>query len=451
MEKTTILIIEDDESQRRVLEYNLRKVGYAVLTASDGEAGLSLLRKNPIDVVLTDVRMPGMDGFQVLEKVKEIDSEIIVIIVTAFGTIEKAVAAMKKGAFDYITKPFNREELLLVVERGLKIKRLERENNSLREELVDKFSLNNVVGTSSRMKDVFKIVHRVAKTESTVLILGESGTGKELIAKAIHYNSERFAKPMITVNCTAIPDHLLESELFGHKKGSFTGAIRDKIGKFEQANGGSLFLDEIGELKIDLQAKILRGLQEKEIDKIGENHPIKVNVRVIAATNCDLFKAVKEGKFREDLYYRLSVIPVQIPPLRERKEDIPLLIDYFMRKFGAPREVRLDSLALKALGNYAWPGNVRELENTIERVLILRKHDIITLEDLPANVSVARGSNRDSIINLPDEGVSLRGLEREVIVQALERCQWNQTKTALFLRIPRHILLYRMDKYNISR
>lgn len=451
MDKTTILVIEDDDSQRRVLEYNLKKVGHSVLSASTGETGLALFRKNAIDLVLTDLRMPGMDGMELLERIKEFDSEAMVIIVTAYGTIEKAVTAMKKGAFDYITKPFNREELFLVIERGLKVKRLEKENVSLREELVDKFKLDNIIGGSSKMKEIFKIVHRVARTESTVLILGESGTGKELIARAIHYNSERCTKPLVTVNCTAIPDNLLESELFGHRKGSFTGAIRDKMGKFEQADKGTIFLDEIGELKIDLQSKILRVLQEREIDKIGENHPTRVNVRVIAATNRDLFKDVKEGKFREDLYYRLSVIPIQMPPLRERKEDIPPLIDYFFHKFAAPKEVRFDSLAMKTLVNYQWPGNVRELENAVERTLILRKHDALSLEDLPSNIRVFPGKSNDSIIRLPDEGASLNELEREIIVQALEKCQWNQTKAALFLQIPRHILLYRMDKYKIAK
>ena len=449
--KRKILVIDDDTSLRRVLEYNLQEEGYEVQTAPSGEEGLYLFGLSRPDLVITDMNMPGMDGLMVLRSVKEISAGTLVLIITAFGTVDIAVEAMKAGAYDYITKPFNREELKLTVKKALQFVGLTEENRRMKDELADKADVRTIIGTSKEMEKVFDIVRKVADTEASVLITGESGTGKELVARSIHAKSSRRNAPFIAINCAAIPRDLLESELFGHVKGSFTGAVKDKTGKFLLADGGTLFLDEVGDLPVELQPKLLRALQEKVIEPVGGIRPHKLDVRVVAATNLDIDKAISDGRFREDLYYRLSVIPIDLPALRERRDDIPHLIRYFCKKHGSA-QVAFDKDALEVMVRYGWPGNVRELENSVERLLIMRNTDTIVLGDLPdkirgANaISVTTGS---AVLNLPDEGYSLEQLEREVVVMALERNHWNQTAAARFLKIPRHTLIYRIAKYDI--
>ncbi|MBJ6802415.1 sigma-54-dependent transcriptional regulator [Geomonas propionica] len=445
-----ILIIDDDSSLRRVLEYNLQQEGYDVYTAADGAAGLQLFEEKSPQLVITDLKMPGMTGFEVLSSVKERAPSTVVIVLTAFGAIDTAVEAMKLGAFHYLTKPFNREELKVTVLKGLQLQGLSEENRLLKEELSGRSEFKSIVGTSRAMEGVFSVVRKVADTEATVLITGESGTGKELVARAIHSGSSRRAAPFIAVNCAAIPRDLLESELFGHVKGAFTGAIRDKEGKFQLADGGTIFLDEVGDLPIELQPKLLRVLQERVVEPVGGTSLQKIDLRVVAATNADLERWIAEGKFREDLYYRLSVIPIQLPPLRERVEDVPLLIRYFCTKFGA-EGVSFTKEALARLKEYAWPGNVRELENTVERLLIMREGDLVGVDELPAKISAAAPPPEGGVLRLPAAGYSLEQLEMEVVLEALNRCDWNQTAAARFLRIPRHTLIYRMEKYNISQ
>lgn len=446
--KANILIIDDDTSLRRVLEYNLQEEGYDVQAAASGEEGLYLFGQSQPDLVMTDMKMSGMDGLMLLKSIKERSPETLVIIITAFGTVDVAVAAMKAGAYDYITKPFNRDALRLTVKKALQFSGLTEENKRLKSELSDKADFRTIVGSSKEMGKVFDVIRKVADTEASVLITGESGTGKELVARSIHANSSRKNAPFVAINCAAIPRDLLESELFGHVKGAFTGAVKDKIGKFQVAEGGTLFLDEVGELPIELQPKLLRALQEKEIEPVGGTKVQKLDVRVVSATNLDVDKAIANGTFREDLYYRLSVIPVHLPPLRERREDIPLLIKYFCAKHGSDK-ITFDKDAFNTLVIYPWPGNVRELENTVERLLIMRNRDVISIDELPEKllVNVPSGS---AIIKLPDEGYSLEQLEREIVVEALERNGWNQTAAARFLRIPRHTLIYRIEKYGIT-
>ncbi len=443
-----VLVIDDDISFRRVLEYNLQEEGYEVITATGGDEGLRLFDEHGPDLVITDMKMPGMDGLQVLKGIKERSPETLVIIITAFGAVDAAVEAMKLGAYDYITKPFNRDELKLVVRKALQLSTLVEENRQLRTELADRTDFRNMVGISKGMEKVFEMVRKVADTEATVLITGESGTGKELVAKAIHTLSSRRGAPFVAINCAAIPRDLLESELFGHVKGAFTGAVRDKRGKFQLATGGTLFLDEVGELPTDLQPKLLRALQERVVEPVGGEAPEKIDVRIVAATNMELEEEISAGKFREDLYYRLAVIPIHLPPLRSRKEDIPLLLRHFAAKHGCAN-VTFSAEILESLANYTWPGNVRELENTVERLLIMRNNDTIPLDDLPEKILVGGKAGDRRIINLPEEGYSLEKLEREIVVEALERNNWNQTSAARFLRIPRHVLIYRMEKYGI--
>ena len=446
----TILIIDDDISLRRVLEYNLQEEGYDVVTAASGAEGLELFERHRPALVITDLKMPGMSGFQVLAAIKERSPETLVMVITAFGAVETAVEAMRLGAYDYVTKPFNRDELKLIVKKALQLRGLAEENQRLREELTDRAEFHNIVGISRGMEQVFQVVRKVADTEATVLISGESGTGKELVARAIHSLSGRRDCPFVAINCAAIPRDLLESELFGHVKGSFTGAIRDKEGKFELADGGTIFLDEVGELPLELQPKLLRVLQERVVEPVGGITQRKLDVRVVAATNVDVEKAIAAGTFREDLYYRLSVIPVHLPPLRQRREDIPLLVRHFSAKHGGEAVV-FPPETMVVLQEYQWPGNVRELENTVERLLIMRSSDTIDVTELPAKVREGKRPGQVCrVVNLPDEGYSLEQLEREIVVEALERNDWNQTAAARFLRIPRHTLIYRIEKYNIQ-
>ena len=447
--KQKILLIDDDNSLRRVLEYNLQEEGYEVQATSSGEEGLYLFGKSQPNLVITDMKMSGMDGLMVLKSIKERSPETLVIIITAFGAVDIAVEAMKAGAYDYVTKPFNRDELKLTVRKALHYNGLAEENRRLKSELSDKADFRTIIGSSSEMEKVFAVIRKVADTEASVLITGESGTGKELVARSIHTNSSRRNAPFVAINCAAIPRELLESELFGHVKGAFTGAVRDKTGKFQLADGGTLFLDEVGELPLELQPKLLRALQEKEVEPVGSTKTQKLDVRVVSATNLDIDKAIPAGTFREDLYYRLAVIPLHLPPLRERRKDIPLLISYFCTKHNSEK-VAFEQHALEAMFNYSWPGNVRELENTVERLLIMRNGERIIFDDLPEKIL---GENQRRTgrcpVKLPDEGYSLEQLEREVVVEALERNHWNQAAAARFLRIPRHTLIYRLEKYEI--
>ena len=444
----SILIIDDDDSLRRVTEYTLQQAGYQTLTAVDGHAGLELFQRELPPVVITDIQMPGLSGYQVLQQIKAQRPETLVIIITAFGTVEKAVEAMRQGAYDYLTKPFSREELRLVVEKALSFADLRQENRRLRQKLAGREEAPPIIGRSEAMQQVFELVRRVAPSEATVLIGGESGTGKELIARAIHQGSERRNGPFVAVNCAAIPADLLESELFGHLKGAFTGAVKDRKGKFELADGGTLLLDEVGELPLELQPKLLRALQQREIEPVG-GLPRKIDVRVIAATNRDLEAEMAIGGFREDLYYRLAVIPIHLPALRQRRDDIPLLVKHFLGRQGA--DVSLSPEALQALTEYDWPGNVRELENNLERLLVLRRGPVIDLDELPPKLAQPRQRAVCGVLNLPDEGYPLEELEREAVQEALRRCNGNQTQAAAFLRIPRHTLIYRMEKYRIGK
>ena len=447
--KAKILLIDDDTSLRRVLEYNLQEEGYEVQAAASGEEGLRLFEQLRPDLVVTDMKMTGIDGLQVLNSIKESSPDTLVIIITAFGTVDVAVEAMKAGAFDYITKPFNREALKLTVKKALQFSGMAEENKRLKDALRDKADFRSIVGSSLEMERVFTMVRKVADTEASVFITGESGTGKELIARSIHAKSSRRNGPFVAINCSAIPRDLLESELFGHTKGAFTGAIKQKSGKFQLADGGTIFLDEVGELLLELQPKLLRVLQEKEVEPLGGTKPEKLDVRVISATSLNMEKAIADGTFREDLYYRLSVIPIHMPPLRERRKDIPLLIKYFSAKHGSDK-ISFDKEALEALSMFSWPGNVRELENTVERLLIMRSSDVIRFCDLPDKFR-EKSTRKNGVVRLPDEGYSLEQLEREIVIEALERNAWNQAAAARFLRIPRHTLIYRIEKYNIEQ
>ena len=450
----TVLLIDDDESLRRVVEYNLHEEGYGVLTAVDGAAGWRMFQAEAVDLVLTDVRMPEMDGVEVLTRIKAMQPDVPVIMLTAHGTIDSAVEAMKLGAFDYLTKPFNREQLKAAVRKAFEVAALTTENRYLRQVVADRFSFANMIAGSRAMRAVTETAGRVALSDTSVLLEGESGTGKELLAKAIHFHSSRARAPFVTINCGAIPEQLLESELFGHRRGSFTGAVSDKRGKFEAADRGTIFLDEIGELPMLLQVKILRVLQEREVDKVGETRPIKVDVRVIAATNRDLEKMVADGTFRDDLYYRLAVVSIRMPPLRERADDIPFLVDHFLSKhaerLGRERPTA-ERGVYSAFNLYAWPGNIRELENVIERALVLDQDGVLGLDDLPERLRTREHRVANLRMELPDEGISLEDVERELLLAALHKHDWNQTRAAAFLNITRSTLLYRMQKFGLEK
>jgi two-component system NtrC family response regulator len=451
-----ILVADDDASLRRVLEYNLSREGYTVLTAASGEAALALLDAERVDLLLTDIKMPGMDGMDLLRRVRQSSPETQVIVITAFGTIEMAVEAMKAGAFEYVTKPFNRDELALVVRKALRLRHLERDNARLRREVERKYGFDNIVGDSPSIQRVFRLIEKVADSDAPILITGESGTGKELVAKALHYRSGRAEKPFVAVNCAAIPRELLESELFGHKKGAFTGAVRDKKGRFEEAGAGTLLLDEVAELPVELQAKLLRALQEREFTPVGASGVIRFEARVIAATNRDLEGEVAGGRFREDLYYRLAVVPIHLPSLRERPEDVPLLVAHFLKARGGGRKVSVSPEAMAALQRHPWKGNVRELENAVERLLVLGDSDVIRLEDLPEKIRAPRATEAGEpaggfSFTFPEEGVSLEEAEKALILEALRRSGWNQSRAAQLLKVPRHLLLYRMEKYALPR
>jgi DNA-binding NtrC family response regulator len=449
-----VLVVDDEESLRRVTQLKLHQAGYEASTAADGLAAMELLAHSPQDLVITDMKMPGMSGIELLRRVKEEYPAIIVIVVTAFGTIESAVEAMRLGAYDYLIKPINSDALKMVVSRALEHHRLREEVQSLRAAIDRKFGFESITGRSESLLATLDNAARAAQSDSTVLVQGETGTGKELLAKAIHFNSRRRDKPFVVINCGAIPKDLLESELFGHVKGAFTGAVANKTGKVEMANGGTLFLDEIGEMPPELQVKLLRTIQQREIEKVGAPAPMKVDVRIIAATHRDLRAMVEDAAFREDLYYRLAVIPLILPPLRERTGDIPELVALFFRKFKeqmARPELKLHSSLLPYFTGYRWPGNVRELENVIERLVVLARGDEITVEDLPEFLRREKPVLEAIQLDLPPEGISLESVERELVFRALRKANWNQTKAAEYLDITRKQLIYRMDKFGFRR
>lgn len=452
MTQGPILIVDDDPGQRKIVEFWLQEAGYTVVTATDGINGLKTFQQHSPSLVITDMRMPHMSGLDLMAKIKVINDDVPVILVTAFGTVSDAVDAMRLGAADYILKPINADELKLNVRRIFERQQLVDENRYLRDFVGTEFQFTNLIGNSRKMRDVFAVAGQVARRDSTVLITGESGTGKELLAKAIHQNSLRAGKPFIAVNCGALPETLVESELFGHTKGAFTGAAGDRAGKFEAANEGTIFLDEVGELPLNVQVKLLRVLQEREVDKLGSSHPVKVNVRIIAATNRDLKAQLEDGDLREDLYYRLSVITVELPPLRERREDIPALIAHFLKRFAErynTGRLTLADDALELLQRYNWPGNIRELENVIERLSVLATGNAIGAADLPAEVRTSRSRIASIGLKLPEEGISLEEVEKEILVQALERHHWNQTRASRYLNISRKTLIYRMEKFGL--
>jgi two-component system NtrC family response regulator len=440
-------VVEDDDSQRRIIEYNLRQKGYAPAAVDSAEKALTILARTDFYLVISDIKLPGMDGIELMKRIRELKPEMPIVFITAFGTIEMAVAAMKLGAFDYITKPFDRDEFLLTIEKALEFRRLKDENIRLRSQLESHDIFADIIGVSPAMQEIFNTVRKVASSDATILITGESGTGKELIARAIHRASDRANRPMVTVNCAAIPKDLLESELFGHVTGAFTGAVKDKMGKFVLANGSTIFLDEIGDLPTDLQAKLLRILQERRVEPVGSNDSIAIDIRVIAATNHDLQSKVRSGSFREDLFYRLNVIPIHIPPLRERLDDIPHLIRYFLAKFSPNAEISIDRKALECLGHHSWPGNIRELENILKRVMIFKNGNAIKMEDLPAEI--ANGRQSSGSLDKSSFQSALIESEINLITDALKVCGWNQSRAANRLGIPRHVLIYRMRKYNI--
>jgi Nif-specific regulatory protein len=452
--KFQVLIVDDEQIQREMLEGFLTKEGYGAGTAGDGAGALDRFKRASFDLVLTDFRMPGMDGIQLLKELKRLNPEAVVVLLTAFGTVETAVRAMKEGAYDYLNKPIDLDELLLLIQRVEKEVGLSRENRDLKEQLREKFKVDFIISASRRMEEALNLVKRAAPSAATVLILGESGTGKELVARAIHYASPRADKPLIKVNCAALPENLLESELFGHEKGAFTGAVARRIGRFEQADQGTIFLDEIGDLSPSLQSKLLRVLQEREFERVGSGQTLKVDVRVIAATNRNLEEAIRQGTFREDLYYRLNVVTLALPPLRERKEDIPPLIEHFLKKYSRENRKAVVSLSKEArdlLMNYHYPGNIRELENIFERAVVLSRGDTITSQDLPLNL---RESKAEDLMKDAARGRSLpetlEEIERLRITQALEKTHGVQTQAAEDLGISERVLRYKIKKYKIA-
>lgn len=447
-----ILVIDDEEHMCWALEKGLRQEGYQVLTATRSKQGLELLRKEIPSLVILDLKMPEMDGLEVLVKAKDLMPKLPVIMITAHGTIDTAIEAMKLGAADYITKPFDLDELKLVVRQALMVSRLQEEVTFLRSELSKKYG--RIVGNSQAIQDVCTLVEKVADSNATVLITGESGTGKEVTALSIHQLSSRRDKPFVPINCAALPESLLESELFGHEKGAFTGAVARKLGRFELANHGTLFLDEITEMPLSMQVKLLQVLQEKQFERVGGTESIKVDVRVIAATNRDPMECIRKGTFREDLYYRLNVLPIHLPPLRERAEDIPLLVMHFLQKFNPSQEQFMSPEAMGLLTSYEWPGNIRELQNVIERAVILSQGHEIKAHHLPKEIQKTDTGKSEAsqglIINFPDQGISFDEVEKELILKALEKSGGNQTKAAQLLGITRSALLYRAQKYQIK-
>ncbi|HHL40570.1 MAG TPA: sigma-54-dependent Fis family transcriptional regulator [Deltaproteobacteria bacterium] len=462
--KRKVLLVEDNESVCEAVSEMLAMAGYEVKALDRGEGAVEMVKDFAPDILLTDLKLPGMDGIEVVRRVKETDPNVACIVITGYGTVESAVDAMKAGAFTYLRKPYEKDELLVILDKAYEVHSLTKENRSLRREMKRR-SIDAILGTSEAIQNIRDIIEKVADTDSTVLILGESGTGKELVARALHYQSSRSDKPFVPINCGAIPEDLLESELFGYEKGAFTGAIATKIGRIEAADGGTVFLDEIGDMSPALQVKILRVLQEKEFERIGGRKTIQVDIRVVAATNQDLEKAVAERRFREDLFYRLNVIPIVLPPLRERPEDVTLLADHFVKTISERKGKKITGFAPEVLAvfeNYDWPGNVRELENLIERLVVLKGSGRIGLKDLPERMLAGRSGGQlkpppageltaaRAPFTIPPEGVDFNALvdnfERELILTALRRVNGVKKKAADFLRLNRTTLIEKMKR-----
>ncbi len=449
-----VLVVEDDESLRRVTQLHLEKLGFATSVAPDAEQALQILQDSPYDVLLTDLHLPGFSGIDLLKQVKSEYPEIIVIIITAFGTVAGAVEAMRLGAYDYVTKPLQYYRLNELVRRAIDHRHLTQEVGLLRACLDQKYGFGNILGSSATFANTLSLASRASASDATVLITGETGTGKEVLAKAIHFKSSRKKRPMVTINCGAIPRDLLESELFGHVKGSFTGALTHKKGRIESADGGTIFLDEIGEMPFELQVRVLRLIQEHEIDKIGSIGPTKVNVRIIAATHRNLEAMVENGAFREDLYYRLAVLPIEVPPLRERPSDILEMVTYFFEKSRREHSLpnlRLPQDLLPAFTSYRWPGNVRQLENFIERLVLLSDGNEITAKDLPKELRVGAVETDLIRIELPPQGLDLEAVEKELLTKALHKFGGNQTHAAAYLNISRKTFLHRLSRFGIPK
>lgn len=449
----SILLVDDDDNLRRVVEFQLRKSGYSATGVPSAEAALEALRSQVPDLIITDLLMPGMDGIQLLERISILHPDVVTIVITAHGDVSRAVRAMQLGALDFLEKPFVHDRLLVAVRKALNLVGLRDENRRLRAMVQDHESFENIIGSSSTLHAVLADLRLAADSDATVLILGESGTGKELAARALHLNSPRKENPFVIVNSGAIPENLIESNLFGHRKGAFTGAIEDRKGKFELASGGTIFLDEVAELPLVLQPKLLRVLQEGEVDKVGASHPIQVDVRVVAATHQDLEARVREGTFREDLWYRLNVIPLRMPPLRERRDDIPLLVDHFICKLAERYHrptPRLSPEVFEKFDRYDWPGNVRELENLLARLIVLAKSDTVNADDLPEAFHKELPRYGGIRLDVPAGGIVLEEVEKGLVEEALRRCRGNKSAAARFLGVSRQTLLYRMQKHGLQ-
>ncbi len=444
--ESIILVVDDEPNTLKVVSAVLQKQGYAVKTALTFESAWAVLEKDPVQVVVTDLKLPDRSGLELLEEVKNRWPDMTVIMITAYGTIDNAVRAMKLGAYNYLTKPVNPDELLVVIDKALEKNLLLEENLDLKKQLKERYRLGNIVGRSKVMQEIFVLVEKVAGYDSNILITGETGTGKELIARAIHYSGKLQERPFVTIDCAAIPESLLESELFGHTKGAFTGAVEEKKGQIEMAEGGTLFLDEIGELPLALQKKFLRFLQEKEFVRVGGTRRRKVNIRLIAATNRDLEQGIQEGSWREDLFYRLNVISLEVPPLRKRKEDIPLLINTFLEKFNCQNNKSIRGVTKQVMDifqEYEWPGNVRELENVIERAVVLSSGETITASCLPSKLTALKEENA------PSHGLNLLEMEKNILWRALEQTNWNQSAAARVLGISRKQLRTKMGHHGM--
>ncbi len=451
--KGRILLVDDEKNILKVMSASLKKEGYEVETARSGENAIEKVGNNRYNLVITDYKLPGINGLDLLKELKVKNAEIPVIILTAYGTIEKAVNAMKKGASNYLTKPLNLEELTLVVRDAMQRHALIEENKDLRRRLLDKYSFDNIIGKSPAIEEVFRMIRMVSQSNANILIIGESGTGKELVARAIHYDSERKDFPFIPVDCAAIPEGLLENEIFGHEKGAYTGAHDRRLGMIEQAHMGTIFLDEVGELSLNLQKKLLRVLQEREFHRLGGKEKINVSIRVIAATNRDLQQDVKEGRFREDLFYRLNVVTIPIPSLRERMNDIPLLAEHFLRKYNDENKKDIRGFTpevMKLFMSYEWLGNVRELENIVERAVVLCNFEKIAVDNIPPNIINAAGDKRH-IFEPSSEGMSLSGVEKKIIHKTLEDVRWNQTRASQVLGISRKQLRTKMKNLGLLK
>ncbi len=456
--KARILVVDDEEVIRKALVKLLKQEGYSVDAAEDAFAAIEVIKEGDVHLVLTDLKMPGKDGIQLIKEVKEISKDTVCVVMTGFGTISSAVEAVKAGAYHYITKPFQLEDVLALIEKSLEHKILQVENREYRKQLRETYDFQNIIGKSDAIHGVFDAVKKLSDTDSTVLLLGESGTGKELVARAIHYNSPREKKPLIAVNCGAIPETLLETELFGHVRGAFTGAVQSKIGRFLAANEGTIFLDEIGEMSPRLQVKLLRVLQERRIEPVGSTRSQDVDVRIIVATHRNLEEMVRKGEFREDLYYRLNVIPVRIPPLRERADDIPLLMEHFLNDYSTSNRLAppvISQEVIDMLMKYDWPGNVRELENTIERLVVLKSGKKVEITDFPEKFRQTSESPNTPTLRIPEAGLSFKKAVREfengLILQALEKTNWNKNKAAHLLRLNRTTLVEKIKKKQLSR